>query len=319
MMLNSFIKFLKTWTLPIAMIVGALGYILYDACQLPDALRHACSRAVEVIQPALLFAMMFLSSCKLSPKDLRWRPWHFKLLAVQLSAFVLLALLSMRFSDKDYAVVLQAAMLCMICPTATASPVITAKLGGSTASITSYLILVNLCVALVVPVFLPLVNPDAGISFFSAFLSILLKVFPLLLFPLLLAWAVRYFFPKLLQKILKQSDLAFYLWALALALAIAVTTRSLMQSQIAISLVAGITIVSILACALQFYLGKKIGAPHDDKIAAGQSLGQKNTVFIIWLGYTFLDPVTSLAGGLYSIWHNVFNSYQLYRQSKNRA
>lgn len=318
-MMNKLLQFLKTWTLPLAMTIGALGYIIYDACQLPDALRLTCSHAVEIVQPALLFAMMFLSSCKLSPSDLRWRKWHFSMLAVQLSAFVVLALVSMYFCDKACAVVLQAAMLCMICPTATASPVITAKLGGSTASITSYLILVNLSVAIVVPIFLPLVNPTAGISFFSAFLSILLKVFPLLLLPLFLAWIVRYFFPKLLQKILTLSDLAFYLWAIALALAIAVTTRSLMQSQVAISLVAGITMVSILACALQFYLGKKIGAPHGDKIAAGQSLGQKNTVFIIWLGYTFLDPVTSLAGGLYSIWHNVYNSYQLYRQSKNRT
>lgn len=318
-MLTSIIKFLKTWTLPVAMTIGALGYILYDACDFPAATRQFCGEAVAWIQPALLFAMMFLSSCKLSPKDLRWHRWHFKMLAVQVLAFVVLALAAVYFCERDCTVVLQAAMLCMICPTATASPVITAKLGGSTASITSYLILVNICVALIVPLFLPLVNPTAGISFFSAFLSILLKVFPLLLLPLLLAWMLRYFFPKLLQKILTLSDLAFYLWAVSLALAIAVTTRSLMQSKIAFFLVAAIMLVSMMACALQFYLGKKIGEPHGDKIAAGQSLGQKNTVFIIWLGYTFLDPVTSLAGGLYSIWHNVYNSYQLYRQAKDRA
>ncbi|MCR5570780.1 MAG: transporter, partial [Bacteroidales bacterium] len=53
------------------------------------------------------------------------------------------------------------------------------------------------------------------------------------------------------------------------------------------------------------------------RISAGQALGQKNTVFEIWMGYTFMDPVTSVAGGFYSIWHNCFNTWQLYRRRKS--
>ncbi len=296
------------------MSVGALGYLLYDACHFPDYVRQFCGQAVAVVQPVLLFAMMFLSFCKLRPQDLRPHPAHFKLLAVQVGSFVVLALAAVISSGHDYSLVIQAAMLCMICPTATASPVITGKLGGSVASLTSYIVLVNLCVAIVVPLFLPLLHPSA--TFMSAFLMVLAKVFPLLLAPLLLAWAVRRFFPRALDKILKLSGLSFYLWAVALALAIAVTVRSLVHTHIALGLILGMSLVSVLACALQFFLGKRIGAHYNDSIACGQALGQKNTVFIIWLGYTFLDPVTSVVGGLYSIWHNVFNSYQLYRQRK---
>ena len=29
-----------------------------------------------------------------------------------------------------------------------------------------------------------------------------------------------------------------------------------------------------------------------------------------------MTPVTSIAGGFYSVWHNIFNSYQLYRKRK---
>lgn len=68
------------------------------------------------------------------------------------------------------------------------------------------------------------------------------------------------------------------------------------------------------------YLGGLPYARHsyeyNERITAGQSLGQKNTVFGIWMGYTFLDPVTSLAGGFYSIWHNCFNTWQLRRKEK---
>ena len=56
-----------------------------------------------------------------------------------------------------------------------------------------------------------------------------------------------------------------------------------------------------------------MGEREGERISGGQACGQKNTVFAIWLGYTFLDPVTALAGGYYSIWHNVINSYQLYK------
>ena len=49
-----------------------------------------------------------------------------------------------------------------------------------------------------------------------------------------------------------------------------------------------------------------------DEITAGQALGQKNSGFLIWLGYSYMTPVTSVAGGLYSIWQNIINSLELY-------
>ena len=65
--------------------------------------------------------------------------------------------------------------------------------------------------------------------------------------------------------------------------------------------------------------GKKIGRRYDDSISSGQALGQKNTVFAIWMGYTFFTPVTAVAAGFYSVWHNVVNSYQLYLQRKSEG
>ena len=85
----------------------------------------------------------------------------------------------------------------------------------------------------------------------------------------------------------------------------------------------GLGIISLVACVLQFAIGKFVGSHYDkgtgkhiNRITAGQAFGQKNTVFIIWLGLVFLDPVTSVVGGLYSVWHNIINSYQLYKVRK---
>ena len=134
--------------------------------------------------------------------------------------------------------------------------------------------------------------------------------------PCLLAWVVRFLLPGLHARILKFTDLSFYIWALSLSLAILMSARSIYTSGAgALSLIA-IAAGSLLACVVQFALGRKIGGKYRCPISAGQALGQKNTVFAIWMGYTFMTPVTSLAGGFYSIWHNCYNSYQLYRKRK---
>ena len=73
--------------------------------------------------------------------------------------------------------------------------------------------------------------------------------------------------------------------------------------------VACIVLVSMGCCFLQFFLGRRM-----EGLTAGQALGQKNTGFLIWLGYNYMTPVTSVAGGLYAIWQNLFNSWELYRK-----
>lgn len=49
---------------------------------------------------------------------------------------------------------------------------------------------------------------------------------------------------------------------------------------------------------------------------AGQAMGQKNTIFLIWMALTFMTPETAIVGGLYSVWHNLYNSWQLYRAAR---
>ena len=94
------------------------------------------------------------------------------------------------------------------------------------------------------------------------------------------------------------------------------TTRTIIHAEMPIVYQIGVALISLVCCALQFYFGKKIGWKYNDSITAGQALGQKNTVFAIWMGFTFFTPITSIAGGFYSVWHNIVNSYQLYEKRK---
>ena len=346
--------------LPIAMTTGASIYLIYSAVPCLHRFGSFLSGLVSALQPLCIFTMLFLTFCRIEPKDLKPHRWHWWLLLIQGGLFTILGLLAywllaaFPVSSNDWVVLMEGAMLCLICPTATAAAVVTRKLGGDVPGITTYIILINLLTAVLVPLIVPLVHPVADIDFWTAFSMIMAKVFPLLIMPCLAAWLVRYLFPKAHRWLLKYPDLAFYIWAFALTLAICLTTRFIVHSEMSIMMLMLMALISLLCCVFQFAMGRFVGRcyrsgdcrsepamtsdchtrpsgharpsghtrpdrasiPTTREITAGQSLGQKNTIFAIWMAYTFMTPETSIVGGLYSIWHNIYNSWQLYRASK---
>lgn len=301
-------------TLPIAILTGILGYFVYVNIHALDFTHHTVNQIITYLQPALLFIMLYVSFCKVSPKELKPRRWMMKLLGIQVLSFCLLGFLIICIPNIPGKAVIESAMICMICPTATAASVVTTKLNGNPSTVVSYTCLINFSAAMAIPVVVSFIHEGAQkYDFITSFTLILGKVFPLLILPLLLAWFTRFMSPKFHRKILNQKDLAFNLWAVALTLAIAITVKAIMHSDNSIFEMICIAIASLLCCLIQFYIGHKIGKQHQEPIAGTQSLGQKNTIFAIWMGYTFLNPVTAMAGGFYSVWHNVINSWQLWR------
>ena len=317
----SFQKFLRTWSLPIAMMGGVLMYLLYTNIPLFDGTHDFVSSVISYLQPGLIFAMLFVTFCKVRVKELKPARWHLWLLAFQILSFIAISL-TIAFSpnmSETVRVLLEAAMMCLLCPTATAAAVITARLGGNSASLISYTMQINIAVALVAPLFLAMSHPVDGMSLASSFMLILGKVFPLLLCPLLCAELVRRFMPRLHAMLVnKGRNLPFYLWLVALSLAIAMTTRAIAHSHLSIWVMAAIAVVSLICCLVQFAFGRFVGRRNGEVIAGGQSLGQKNTVFAIWFAYTFLTPVTAIAGGFYSLWHNLVNTWQLYKYNHKK-
>ncbi len=312
------IRFVKDWTLPIAIASGIAGYFIYVNIPLLDCTHAFANKAVGIVQPVLIFVMLFLTFLKIGPHDLHLKRWHLWHILIQLAFFGLLAWVLIIIPDTHYRVLIESAMLCLLCPTATAAAVVTSKLDGKAADITTYTIIVNIAIAISAPLLLPLAHAHEGLTFLPTFALIMSKVFPLLICPLLAAWTVRTFLPKLANRMLQLRDLAFYIWAVALSIAIAVTVKAIVHSDVPAIYQVSIAVVALLCCLLQFAIGKRIGRHYGQEIEGGQALGQKNTVFIIWMGYTFLSPVTAVAGGFYSVYHNIINAWQLYRH-KNRG
>ena len=313
--------------LVIGMISGAGAYLIY--MQIPSI--HPAGPVLEAIchraQPILLFLMLFISFCRIEPRQLKPAKWHLRNLLIQVLVFLALCLTVIWALHSTSAaaawiirhrVLFETAMLCIICPTATACAVVTGKLGGDMAQVVMYTILINLIVSVVVPLTVPLLYPQAGITFMTAFSRILAKVFPLLILPCLTAWTVRWIMPGLHEWIASRINLSFYLWSVALTIAVMMSTRAIVKSQVGIWMLIGIAFVSMACCIFQFRIGRLIGKRSGSSIEASQALGQKNTVFGIWMGYTFWNPLVSVAGGFYTIWHNIHNTRQLYKHGQKK-
>lgn len=312
------IRILKNWTLPIAMLFGTLAYAVFANVDWVAPAKPFVNSFVSFLMPLLIFMQLLLTFCKIEIRQLKPVKWHLWLLLIQLFACLLIVAVLLVCSVSDgYREMLEGAMVCLICPTATAAAVITGKLGGNSATLTTYTLLSNLLAAIFVPLLFPLVEPHAGISFWNAFLKILGRVFPLLLCPFFLAWVFRCWWPWMHRKLLAIHHVAFYMWSVALAIVSGQTVRSLVNSDAPVEVELLIALVALVTCAVQFYLGKRIGARYKDRISGGQALGQKNTILAIWMAYTYLNPLSSVAPGSYVLWQNLVNSYQLWKKRKS--
>ena len=299
------------------MIAGTLAYFLFAKVEFLAPAKPLVNGLVAVLTPLLIFAQLLLTFCKVEVSELKPKAWHGWLLLFQtVSCLVLAALLVFCPMDELYREVFEGAMVCLICPTATAAAVITGKLGGSAASLTTYTLASNLLAAVAVPLVFPLVEPHADVTFWLAFLKILSKVFPLLLCPFFLAWLLRVWMPGVHRWLLERHDAAFYLWGVALAIVSGQTVRSLVNSTAPGYVEVLIALAGLVTCCLQFYLGKRIGGHYKERISGGQALGQKNTVLAIWMAYTYLNPLSSVGPGSYVLWQNIINSWQLWKKRK---
>ena len=303
--------------LPGAIVLGVSLYFIYKAIPFLHPAGPVLNTITSEGQRVVIALLLFFQFVKISPHDFRFHRWHVAALAFQILVFLGFAAVARFTVEGEIRILLECAMLCIICPTASAAGVITEKLGGSLAGAVTYVTLANIAATFFIPLVIPMVRPAENLGFWAYVGHIALRVFPLLLVPGLVAWLIRYTMPRLQRKLMRLSRYAFYIWGVGLTLAMILATHALVLSRLSLGALVCVLLVSMGCCALQFFFGRHLTRDGVVQITAGQALGQKNTGFLIWLGYNYMTPVTSVAGGLYAIWQNLFNSWQLYRKNHN--
>ena len=312
---KSLIRFLKDWTLPVSMGTGASAYLLFAFTPQLDAAGTAMAPFFAAILPLFMFLVLFVTFCKVDFRKLRPVMWHWWVGVFQvLFIGVLMALILGFHMTGDSMVLMEALLMCVISPCATAAAVVTQKLGGSLEQMTTYTFLSNFLTALLVPVCFPLIEKGADITFWAAFMKILHEVFLVLIVPMLLAYIVKHHLHRLHRKIISIRDLSYYLWACSLMIVTGTTVKNIVHAEATVWLLTAIAFLGLIICIVQFAVGRFIGHYFDHTQEAGQALGQKNTAFAIWLSTAYLNPLSSVGPGCYILWQNIVNSVEIYRR-----
>ncbi len=287
--------------LPLAMLCGLLF--------------HPWLEAVAWVVPYLIFTMLTITFCRVRPRQFELSTMLWIMLAIQLAGSAVVFLVLRPFSLD----VAQAIFICVLCPTATAAPVVTGMLGGSVPRVAAYSVLCNLAVALLAPLLFVWVGEGAAaMSFADEFKSVALQVAPLIVLPLALAFGLYFFAPKVHSAIGSVQGVSFYLWAVSLVVVVGRAVAFILaEPAAAIPEMIVIALGAGVVCVLQFAAGRRIGRRYGDAVSGAQGLGQKNTVLAIWMALTYLNPIASIGPAAYIVWQNSINSAQLYFKMKH--
>ena len=266
---------------------------------------------ITFLSPYLIFAMLFITYCRMSPRQIRPGKFDWQLLGIQIAISGLTYGLLFWWNHT----LAEGVFICVFVPTATAAPVITSMLGGEIKKVVTYSMVSNLWVALTGPVILAAIGDRQDYTFAHSFVLILSEVGPLLIVPLLCAFALQYAWPKMHERVANHQQLSFYIWAVSLFIVVgscvsfAINTWTPESTWIMLGLFIGAGAV----CIIQLYIGRRFGAGYSDPVAGGQSLMQKNTVLAVWLALAYMTPIASIGPAAYILWQNVINSWQIAR------
>ena len=299
---------------------GALVYLVFGFTPALEEAANFFAPICNAILPMFMFLVLFVTFCKVDFHKMRPVAWHLWVGIFQVVFIGVMMGLILGFTmTGDSLILMEAILMCIISPCATAAAVVTQKLGGSLEQMTTYTFISNFITALLVPVCFPLIEKGADMSFMAAFIKILHEVFIVLIVPMLLAYVVKHYLHRLHQKIVSLRDLSYYLWACSLMIVTGTTVKNIVHADTTVTLLMGIALLGLVMCVVQFAVGRFIGHYFNHIQEAGQALGQKNTAFAIWMAYTYLNPLSSVGPGCYILWQNIVNSIEIWQHRKSTS
>ena len=70
------LRFIKNWTLPLAMLAGTAGYFFFARVPLLAPVKPCLNGLIALLTPTLIFAQLLLTFCKVEVHELKPKAWH---------------------------------------------------------------------------------------------------------------------------------------------------------------------------------------------------------------------------------------------------
>lgn len=289
----------RSFVLPLAIVLGLLF--------------HAWLNPVGRVTPVLIFLILLLNNVAVDMKKLRLTMLDLWLMVFQVVVSIGSYFLFKAFGASE--LVAQGVLIGVLCPVAASSVVIATILGANRETVTTYAIAGNLMVAVVAPLYFSFIGIHQDLPFFQSMWLIFRRIAPTIALPFFVALFLQRRMPAVNAFLCRYKDLSFYLWAAALTITLGQTIDFMfLHGRDRLPAILTMGAASVVYCAIQFAVGKWLGSRYGDRIAGGQLLGQKNSAMGIWIANTYLLPLAAVFPALYSVWQNLFNSWQMWRK-----
>ncbi len=287
---------------------GIVPALLPESCR--EFFDNKTGLAGNFVPPMIMLMLLFaFIDVKFSRESVGWSHLRILLFLAGFSAVAYYATFAIT-GNSDFALI---AFLLGISPTANAAPVITSLLNRREDYVTLSVVATNLFVAVALA---PLATLVVGGSIHIETAAMAWKTMLLIGTPFVTALIFRNFIPRAAAFVRRWKIFSFYLWMLMLFTVCAQSSAYILKQDLPSTLLLEIFALTLVMCALNFVGGFCLGEPKFRR-ECSQSVGQKNTMLMLWVGLTFFSPVIALGATFYVICHNSWNSWQLRHADKN--
>lgn len=266
---------------------------------------------LSAIQPLCIGLMMILTFIEKIPSQEHGSTFrieaHASLTSLALCTMLIVAYYAFHIPKE----LLLGGLIVCLAPPANAAPAMTKILGGNPVLALKILIAGHIIACITIPFIFGYFTGNSGQSVEMS-RRIFNSIQPIISIPLAIAFGLRAFYPEVADKVAKFQKYTLYIWCFSVFIIISRASFDIRSMGPARLWNSGIfqkeLVLSAVLCLLLFSLGWFFNRKRNP-IEGSQSMGQKNTMLVIWIAQAYADSVAALCPVFYVIWQNLVLSW----------
>lgn len=287
--------------MPLAILLGIL---------LPEA------HVISPMMPFCIGLMMALTFISKVPPQEHGYTFKIEIRALVSGIFLCAVLLGLeKLFGLPRAIVLGGMLICL-CPPANAAPVMAKLLGGNPILALKIFLVGSVIACFSIPlIFGYFCPPPAGmehLDFVGLSKAIFNSIQPIITIPIAIALGLRSFYPEVADKLEKFQKYTMFIWVFNVFILLSKASYDVRALGVKKLWQDGdfqtTAILSLVLCLLLFFLGW-FCERKSHPIEGSQSMGQKNTMLVIWIAQLYAGPVAALCPTFYVVWQNLVLSW----------
>lgn len=274
------------------------------------------AHVLSPLMPFFIGLMMALTFVSKVPPQEHGYTFKIELRALLAGIFLCGVLLGIeKMFGLSRAIVLGGMLICL-CPPANAAPVMAKLLGGNPILALKIFLVGSVIACFSIPlIFGYFCPPPAGLEhldFVGFSKAIFTSIQPIITIPLAIALGLRSFYPEVADKIVKLQKYTMFIWIFNVFILLSKASYDVRAMGVEKLWRDGdfqkTALVSLALCVLLFFLGW-LCERKSHPIEGSQSMGQKNTMLVIWIAQLYAGPVAALCPTFYVVWQNLVLSW----------